>query len=447
MAGEFTGKIFTDGRWHSRISFFVSTAAGLSGGQRKLLLFELIRQRTKNQSDLLLVLDEPFAGVTDDFVPFIVERLNEMRQQHNILLVTNDHVSTLKTMADNTITVSAIDRTMVQINGKAQANREKMILALSIGEQYNYDATWDDLRFFYDVEVAKNGSLMGVAAFTVFAFSFFIATFWDSSPDSGPLVIVAASIIAFFCLNPYLLSLVDWRNFMTEESEALLHSSKTTNKILKSLLTLVLILIVSLVEWGVVNLVIDGFEDRKFWVAILMDSASLTLPFIFFGLFTKLPHTAVEIFASLPFLFMIFLSGTFSPSAGIPVLKELRFLFSRFYFWCMIPGVKDQMENCPSDDLLVLYSVLSALVGLTLFMVYVGVKSAIKAARSKKVSKKHNRLKDDEFVDLQIELYGEQILKKDSLSGSAHSQRSRTNSEDSKSSPQTVGPFDAESYV
>jgi ABC-type lipoprotein export system ATPase subunit len=44
MAGEFT--------------------AGLSGGQRKLLLFELIYQRTMKQKKLLLVFDEPFAGVT-----------------------------------------------------------------------------------------------------------------------------------------------------------------------------------------------------------------------------------------------------------------------------------------------------------------------------------------------------------------------------------------------
>jgi len=36
--------------------------AGLSGGQRKMLLFELIVQRTANQSELLIVLDEPFAG-------------------------------------------------------------------------------------------------------------------------------------------------------------------------------------------------------------------------------------------------------------------------------------------------------------------------------------------------------------------------------------------------
>ena len=43
--------------------------AGLSGGQRKMLLFELIAQRVRSKSGLLIVFDEPFAGVTDDFVP------------------------------------------------------------------------------------------------------------------------------------------------------------------------------------------------------------------------------------------------------------------------------------------------------------------------------------------------------------------------------------------
>ena len=42
--------------------------AGLSGGQRKLLLFELIFQRTLQQDNLLIVLDEPFAGVTVSFL-------------------------------------------------------------------------------------------------------------------------------------------------------------------------------------------------------------------------------------------------------------------------------------------------------------------------------------------------------------------------------------------
>jgi energy-coupling factor transporter ATP-binding protein EcfA2 len=60
--------------------------AGLSGGQRKMLLFELIVQRTSNQSDLLIVLDEPFAGVTDDCKPVLWSNTN-------VLLRCNPHVS------------------------------------------------------------------------------------------------------------------------------------------------------------------------------------------------------------------------------------------------------------------------------------------------------------------------------------------------------------------
>lgn len=173
--------------------------AGLSGGQRKLLLFELICQRTASQSKLLIVLDEPFAGVTDDFIPFIVERLNEMRKKHNILLVTNDHVETLSSMADNTITVSAIDRTKVQINKDRFFDREKVIAALSVGGQYQYDASNADLKFFYDTEIKGSSELVGIAAFGTFCFSLFIGTFWDSAEESAALVLVAGGIIAFFC--------------------------------------------------------------------------------------------------------------------------------------------------------------------------------------------------------------------------------------------------------
>merc|ERR1712013_890263 len=124
---------------------------GLSGGQRKLLLFELIFQRTASQDNLLIVLDEPFAGVTDDFVPFIVERLNEMRKKHNILLVTNDHVETLKKMADNTVTVSDIDRSKVKVNGKEGVDRDMALLAMSIGDEYKHSTNNSDLQFFINV--------------------------------------------------------------------------------------------------------------------------------------------------------------------------------------------------------------------------------------------------------------------------------------------------------
>jgi hypothetical protein len=386
----------------------------------------LISQRTASHADLLLVLDEPFAGVTDDFVPFIVDRLNELRQQHNLLLVTNDHVETLKELADNTIIVSAIDRSTVEVNGLNKVNREKAILALAVGDEFVYKGSSADLKFFFDVEIANNGALVGVAAFTIVAFGLFLVSFWDSDPDKAALVIVAGSIIAFFCLNPYLLALADWRNFVSEEAEALLHASKSMNKALKTLLTLSIILVVSLIEWGMVTAVVGGFGDVKFWVAMLVDSASLTFPFIFFGLYTKLPFQAVQIFSSLPFLFMIFFSTTFSPGSGVAGLKELRYLFARFYFWCMIPSVQDDMENCPASDVNVLYMVLSAMLGLVMFLIYQTSKTLIRASRKKKATSKKNLLKDAEFRDLQVELYGEGVLLKDSLNGTNHSMN-RTN--------------------
>jgi hypothetical protein len=351
-------------------------------------------------------------------------------------------VEALKAMADNTITVSAIDRSIVQVNGTTKVDREKAILALSVGDQYVYKASSADLKFFFDVEVASNGALIGVAAFTTFAYGLFLASFWDSSPESAALVVVAASIIAFFCLNPYLLALTDWRNYMSEEAEALLRkwilatslfslffvghfkysydtflisftrsdASKSMNKALKSLLTLLLIVIVSAVEYGCINAVVDGLEDVNQWIAMLLDSASLTFPFMFFGLYTKLPFQAVQIFASMPFLFMIFFSTTFSPGSGVEGVKELRYLFARFYWFCIVPGVQDQMEGCPGDDVLMLYMFLAAMVGLVMFLVYQTAKTLYHSFHKQKAVMKRNALKDDEFRDLQLELYGEEIL-------------------------------------
>ena len=121
--------------------------------------------------------DEPFAGVTDDFVPFIVERLRLMSEKHNILLVTNDHVETLKDLADNTITVCAIDRTTVQINKMEKIPREKAILALSFGDEYVYHASAEDYKFFYNVEINNNASLKGIGIFTMICFGLLIGTF------------------------------------------------------------------------------------------------------------------------------------------------------------------------------------------------------------------------------------------------------------------------------
>ena len=147
---------------------------------------------------LFCFLSEPFAGVTDDFVPFIVERLNEMRQKHNIVLVTNDHVSVLKGMADNTLTVSAIDRSMVKINDRQAVDRKKALLALSVGDRYVYKTGSDDLKFFFNVEVLSNSSLLGIAGFVIFLFAMVVLTFWDSDTQSASLILIAGEILAYF---------------------------------------------------------------------------------------------------------------------------------------------------------------------------------------------------------------------------------------------------------
>jgi hypothetical protein len=263
------------------------------------------------------------------------------------------------------------------------------------------------------VEVKSNQALLGIAAFTIFSYSLFLATFWDSSENNAASVVIAGSIVAYFCINPYLLSLVDWRNAMSEEAEALLHSSKRMNKISKSILTLSLILVISLVEWGCINACTSGLEDVEYWIGILFDSASVTIPLILLGVFSKLPFQAVQILGSLPFLLMIFLSTTFSPGAGVPVIKELRYLFARFYLWCILPEVMDQMEDCPPDDLNTLYLILSSFTFMFFFLTAKGLQACRKkAAESKDEDKKKEILGKEETKQLQVELYGAKTLKR-----------------------------------
>ena len=391
MAGEFT--------------------AGLSGGQRKLLLFELIYQRTKSQTNLLLILDEPFAGVTDDFVPWVVDRLNDMRQRHNIVLVTNDHVDTLKKLADNSIVVTAIDRTKVQVNNCRNVCREKAILALSVGGEHVYDRTsYPDYLFFFNVEVWSNRSLFNVILFTLFLFGLSIPSFWNSQPDQAPLVFVGTSLITYFCINPYLLTLIAWRDYIAEEAEALLHSSKSTNKALKCAVTLVLFVFLACLEFGCANAVLDGFSSFRFWVAIFLDSTSMTSPLLYLGLYTRLPFELVQIIGFMPYLFMIFFSTTYSPGSGVGVLKELRYIFARFYFYCMIPSLQDVMEGCPADNVIMLYMGLSSTFFLSLFLLYKAIKRLIMWGKAKEIVDYRNKMKDQDFYDLQFELFGERVL-------------------------------------
>lgn len=191
---------------------------------------------------------------TDDFVPFVVDRLNKLRRTHNLLLVTNDHVETLTKMADNTITVSAIDRTKVQLNDEEGIDRNLVLMALSVGYEYKYADTDADLKFFIDVEITTNKAIRGILVFTLVAFSLFVATFWDSQDDTAALLMIASGIISFFCIQPYLVALTDWRECMLEEAEALVHASPGKSKALKTIITVIFIVFISIVQFFAVNI-------------------------------------------------------------------------------------------------------------------------------------------------------------------------------------------------
>lgn len=346
------------------------TYSGLSGGQRKILLFEIIYQRCYKKRGLLIALDEPFCGVTEDFLQFIVPRLRALKYEHNILLVTNDHIQPLKELADDTITVSALDRSMVQVNNKQERiARDEEIWALCVGDRYVYESTDADWKFFFDVEVKTNKLLAGVVLFTFVAFTLFVATFWNSSSENAALVLIAGGIICYFCINPYLLSLFDWRNCMLEEAEALLHASPTYNQVLKTATTVILMVIISVAEYTAVNVVISGLKGARFWIAMLCESFALSFPYICLGIFTRLPFQIVQMLAGIPFLLLIFFSTTYSPGAGIPGLKSLRYLFARFYFWCMVPFIQEDMEGCPANEVLnVVCLILSSCISLFIFL-------------------------------------------------------------------------------
>ena len=104
---------------------------------------------------------------------------------------------------------------------------------------------------------------------------------------------------------------------------------------------------------------------------------------------------------------MIFFSTTFSPGAGVEGIKALRYLFARFYLWCRIPGVKEEMEGCPEDDLLVGYTILTGCLGLILFLVFQVFR--IQLERYKKAKHIKERLTEasvkPEFAEIQRELY------------------------------------------
>merc|ERR1712008_535398 len=144
--------------------------------------------------------------------------------------------------------------------------RELVLHALAKGEGYEHNIGSRDLWFFVKTELITSPQIHISLGFTFFSMVLFLISFWDSSgPES--LVLVAVQIIAFFAVNPFLIGLTDWRNIISEEADALMHSSVQSMLALKTVVSLTLIVVVITLAWGCLVVVLDTHvtNDTEMW--------------------------------------------------------------------------------------------------------------------------------------------------------------------------------------
>ena len=94
----------------------------------------------------------------------------------------------------------------------------------------------------------------------------------------------------------------------------------------------------------------------------------------------------------------------------------------------MIPGVLEIMEGCPASEGVNLFLLaLTGLINLIAFLLYQLLKYSSKKSKEAKAASKREALKDDpEFIDLQLELYGEDVLERTSGRSAASSDNDGT---------------------
>ena len=124
----------------------------------------------------------------------------------------------------------------------------------------------------------------------------------------------------------------------------------------------------------------------------------------------------VQFLAGWPFLYTVGFSTTFSPGSGIIGVKGLRYLFPRFYLWCLLPGVQVLMEGCPAVDDdhqgIVWYMVLTSIVAVTIFLVGQVVALVVRMWKRQQRQLKEQKEEtdcsiNDMGLDLEAVLYGQ----------------------------------------
>ena len=193
-----------------------------------------------------------------------------------------------------------------------------------------------------------------------------------------------------------------------------MHSSMAMNRLLKTILTLFLLLMITIIQFGCQEAVFGvmtraEFTRTEFFFGILFDNVFQLIALICLGLYTEMPNQRVQILGQVPFLLSIFFSTSYSPGAGKKGVKELRYLFSTFYLWCMLPEMG--MEGCPAENNTLLYLILSSLIVPVLFLLWKLVQASYANLRQKKAQESLlESMRSVEFAELQLELFGEKVL-------------------------------------
>ena len=105
----------------------------------------------------------------------------------------------------------------------------------------------------------------------------------------------------------------------------------------------------------------------------------------------------------------------------------------------MVPYVEDTMEECPADDIIMLYLVLSTFTGIfVLFVILLVVHLRESAKRKHEASRQGDIMDRKEFRNLQAKIHGEEVLKQ---------LQKIDNHENNGSSESAIGSSDESSQV
>jgi hypothetical protein len=176
---------------------------GLSGGQRKLCLCAHVNQVVlASSAPLLVVLDEPFAGVTTNYIPFQLDLIDDWsRKGHTIVVIDNDHHEHTTQQGWKRIELDL--RKVVRYNGQTI---EIPVPLLPVDRRPVASKYRQDLTLFLKNELFNVGTVTNTKALQAFIASLISLPF-----TAGPETDMGAILMA---MNIVMLSMMTMGSFL-----------------------------------------------------------------------------------------------------------------------------------------------------------------------------------------------------------------------------------------